>query len=126
MSSVLSAVLPGGTMKVILDLPYVYSIIISSVVAIVYTLLGGLYSVAYTDVIQLILIFVSLVRKALLQRAETLWTQNQVNVFVFAVGLRSLPDDQPSLCGHFSDGVQPDLPGPLGGHGGAGRGREVV
>ncbi|XP_037546013.1 high affinity choline transporter 1-like [Nematolebias whitei] len=50
----------GGTMKVILDLPYIYSIIISSVVAIVYTLLGGLYSVAYTDVIQLILIFVSL------------------------------------------------------------------
>ncbi|XP_076001440.1 high affinity choline transporter 1-like isoform X2 [Genypterus blacodes] len=50
----------GGTMSVILDLPYVYSIIISSVVAIIYTLLGGLYSVAYTDVIQLILIFVSL------------------------------------------------------------------
>lgn len=50
----------GGTMAVILDLPYVYSILISSVVAIVYTLLGGLYSVAYTDVIQLILIFISL------------------------------------------------------------------
>ncbi|KAM6971791.1 high affinity choline transporter 1-like [Aplochiton taeniatus] len=50
----------GGTMSVILDLPYIYSIFISSVVAIVYTLLGGLYSVAYTDVIQLILIFVSL------------------------------------------------------------------
>ncbi|XP_070771118.1 high affinity choline transporter 1-like isoform X1 [Enoplosus armatus] len=50
----------GGTMSVILDLSYVYSIIISSVVAITYTLLGGLYSVAYTDVIQLILIFVSL------------------------------------------------------------------
>ncbi|XP_071264336.1 high affinity choline transporter 1-like [Salvelinus alpinus] len=50
----------GGTMSVILDLPYVYSICISSVVAIIYTLLGGLYSVAYTDVIQLILIFLSL------------------------------------------------------------------
>ncbi|XP_069386112.1 high affinity choline transporter 1-like [Paralichthys olivaceus] len=50
----------GGTMSVILDLSYIYSIIISSVVAIIYTLLGGLYSVAYTDVIQLILIFVSL------------------------------------------------------------------
>ena len=48
-------------MSVILDLPYVYSICISSVVAIIYTLLGGLYSVAYTDVIQLILIFLSLV-----------------------------------------------------------------
>lgn len=53
-------------MSVILDLPYVYSIIISSVVAIIYTLLGGLYSVAYTDVIQLILIFISLVRNRLL------------------------------------------------------------
>lgn len=53
-------------MSVILDLSYVYSIIISSAVAIVYTLLGGLYSVAYTDVIQLILIFVSLVHKLLL------------------------------------------------------------
>ncbi|XP_068606616.1 high affinity choline transporter 1-like [Brachionichthys hirsutus] len=50
----------GGTMSVILDLSYGYSIVISSVVAIIYTLLGGLYSVAYTDVIQLILIFVSL------------------------------------------------------------------
>ncbi|XP_035033567.1 high affinity choline transporter 1 [Hippoglossus stenolepis] len=50
----------GGTMSVILDLSYVYSIVISSVVAIIYTLLGGLYSVAYTDVIQLILIFFSL------------------------------------------------------------------
>ncbi|XP_068178529.1 high affinity choline transporter 1-like [Antennarius striatus] len=50
----------GGTMSVILDLSYAYSIVISSVVAIIYTLLGGLYSVAYTDVIQLILIFISL------------------------------------------------------------------
>lgn len=48
-------------MSVILDLSYVYSIIVSSVIAIIYTLLGGLYSVAYTDVIQLILILVSLV-----------------------------------------------------------------
>lgn len=48
-------------MRVILDLSYAYSIIISAVVAIIYTLLGGLYSVAYTDVIQLILIFISLV-----------------------------------------------------------------
>lgn len=60
--SFLSSVVSGGTMSVILDLSYVYSIVVSSVVAIIYTLLGGLYSVAYTDVIQLILIFVSLVR----------------------------------------------------------------
>ncbi|XP_040002954.1 high-affinity choline transporter 1-like isoform X2 [Xiphias gladius] len=50
----------GATMSVILELPYVYSIWISSAVAIVYTLLGGLYSVAYTDILQLSLIFLSL------------------------------------------------------------------
>lgn len=50
----------GATMSVILDLPYSISVWISSSVAIVYTLLGGLYSVAYTDVIQLSLAFLSL------------------------------------------------------------------
>lgn len=48
-------------MSVILDLSYTVSIWISAAVAITYTLMGGLYSVAYTDIIQLILIFVSLV-----------------------------------------------------------------
>ncbi|XP_029926920.1 high-affinity choline transporter 1-like [Myripristis murdjan] len=50
----------GVTMSVILDLSYTVSVWISAAVAIIYTLLGGLYSVAYTDIIQLILIFVSL------------------------------------------------------------------
>ncbi|XP_077350633.1 high affinity choline transporter 1-like isoform X3 [Festucalex cinctus] len=50
----------GVTMSVVLDLPYAVSIWISAAVAITYTLLGGLYSVAYTDVIQLVLIFISL------------------------------------------------------------------
>ncbi|XP_068590811.1 high-affinity choline transporter 1-like [Cebidichthys violaceus] len=50
----------GATMTVILDLPYAYCVWISSAVAIIYTLLGGLYSVAYTDVIQLCLVFLSL------------------------------------------------------------------
>lgn len=79
--SLLCCVVPGGTMSVILDLSYVYSIIISSVVAIVYTLLGGLYSVAYTDVIQLILIFVSLVRNifwSIHTAAIEWWTPPQV------------------------------------------------
>ena len=52
-------------MSVILDLPYTLCIWISAAVAIVYTLMGGLYSVAYTDVIQLTLIFVSLVSSSL-------------------------------------------------------------
>ncbi|XP_076025538.1 high-affinity choline transporter 1-like [Genypterus blacodes] len=50
----------GVTMSVILDLSYTASIWISAAVAITYTLMGGLYSVAYTDIIQLILIFISL------------------------------------------------------------------
>ncbi|KAF7650402.1 hypothetical protein LDENG_00126510 [Lucifuga dentata] len=50
----------GATMSVILDLPFSICIWISAAVAIVYTLLGGLYSVAYTDIIQLILMFISL------------------------------------------------------------------
>ncbi|XP_076015612.1 high-affinity choline transporter 1-like [Genypterus blacodes] len=50
----------GATMSVILDLPYSLCIWISATVAIIYTLLGGLYSVAYTDVVQLILVIVSL------------------------------------------------------------------
>ncbi|XP_034739588.1 high-affinity choline transporter 1-like [Etheostoma cragini] len=50
----------GATMSVILDLPYSVCIWISAAVAIIYTLLGGLYSVAYTDIIQLTLIFFSL------------------------------------------------------------------
>ncbi|XP_054633633.1 high affinity choline transporter 1-like isoform X2 [Dunckerocampus dactyliophorus] len=50
----------GGTMSIILELPFIISILISAAVSIVYTFLGGLYAVAYTDIIQLIFIFVSL------------------------------------------------------------------
>ncbi|XP_035286880.1 high-affinity choline transporter 1-like [Anguilla anguilla] len=50
----------GGTMGIILDISSFYSICISAAVAIIYTLLGGMFSVAYTDVIQLVFIFVSL------------------------------------------------------------------
>lgn len=45
----------------VLDLQHMYSVMISAAIAVIYTLLGGLYSVAYTDVIQLIFIFVGLV-----------------------------------------------------------------
>ena len=48
-------------MSVVLDFSYSICIWISAAIAIIYTLLGGLYSVAYTDVIQLILVFISLV-----------------------------------------------------------------
>ena len=51
----------GATMHVILDLPFGVCIWISAAVAIAYTVLGGLYSVAYTDVVQLSLTLLSLV-----------------------------------------------------------------
>ncbi|XP_041645674.1 high-affinity choline transporter 1-like [Cheilinus undulatus] len=50
----------GGIMNVVLDLPFAVCNWISAAVAIIYTLLGGLYSVAYTDIIQLFLIFFGL------------------------------------------------------------------
>ncbi|XP_008319947.1 high-affinity choline transporter 1-like [Cynoglossus semilaevis] len=50
----------GGTMSVVLDVSYTVCVWISAAIVIIYTLLGGLYSVAYTDVVQLILIFISM------------------------------------------------------------------
>ncbi|NXU49891.1 SC5A7 protein, partial [Turnix velox] len=50
----------GATMKVILDIGGSLAIIISACAVVLYTLLGGLYSVAYTDVIQLVFITLSL------------------------------------------------------------------
>ncbi|XP_052781721.1 high-affinity choline transporter 1-like [Mya arenaria] len=50
----------GATLSVILELDTKISIIISACIAVFYTLFGGLYSVAYTDVVQLICIFVGL------------------------------------------------------------------
>ncbi|XP_034720364.1 high affinity choline transporter 1-like [Etheostoma cragini] len=50
----------GATMSVILELPFSVCVWISAAVAIIYTVLGGLYSVAYTDVVQLSLVLVSL------------------------------------------------------------------
>lgn len=51
----------GVTLSVFSDLPLSLCIWISAAVAVVYTVLGGLYSVAFTDVIQLSLVFCSLV-----------------------------------------------------------------
>ncbi|XP_071946763.1 high-affinity choline transporter 1-like isoform X2 [Antedon mediterranea] len=50
-SAILAAL--GSTFSVILDINKTASIIISACIAMFYTLFGGLYSVAYTDVVQL-------------------------------------------------------------------------
>ncbi|XP_051882331.1 high-affinity choline transporter 1 [Pristis pectinata] len=57
-AAVLSAL--GATLSVIVDIDINLSVIISAVIAIFYTLVGGLYSVAYTDVVQLFCIFLGL------------------------------------------------------------------
>lgn len=51
----------GATMSVVLDLPFSVCVWISAAVAIIYTVLGGLYSVAHTDVVQMSLVLLSLV-----------------------------------------------------------------
>lgn len=56
-------------MTLILGLSVSISIVISASVCIGYTILGGLYAVAYTDVIQLVFIFVSLVRNMKLEHS---------------------------------------------------------
>ncbi|XP_078494543.1 high-affinity choline transporter 1 [Ciona intestinalis] len=50
----------GGTLHVIIDLHITAAVIVSACIAVVYTMVGGLYSVAYTDVVQLICIFIGL------------------------------------------------------------------
>ena len=49
-------------MTVIVGLSNVWAVVTSAVVVVLYTLAGGLFSVAYTDIIQLTCIFVGLVR----------------------------------------------------------------
>lgn len=51
----------GATLSVIVDININMSVVISALIAIFYTLVGGLYSVAYTDVVQLFCIFIGLV-----------------------------------------------------------------
>lgn len=51
----------GSTLSVIMELEPRPAIIISAAVALFYTLIGGLYSVAYTDIVQLFCIFFGLV-----------------------------------------------------------------
>ncbi|KAJ8303640.1 hypothetical protein KUTeg_020036 [Tegillarca granosa] len=58
-AAILSAL--GTTLSIIMDLDTSISIIVSACVAVFYTFFGGLYSVAYTDVIQLLCIAVGLV-----------------------------------------------------------------
>ena len=49
-----SYILPlGATLAIILMVPLDPAVVISALIAVFYTWIGGLYSVAYTDVVQL-------------------------------------------------------------------------
>ena len=54
---------PGSTISIIVDWDQTMSVMVSACVAIVYTVLGGLWSVAYTDVVQLLCIALGLVTR---------------------------------------------------------------
>ena len=51
----------GATVSVVVNLDRVTSIIVSACISVFYTLIGGFYSVVFTDIIQLLSIFVGLV-----------------------------------------------------------------
>ncbi|KAJ1118129.1 hypothetical protein NDU88_006324 [Pleurodeles waltl] len=57
-AAILSAL--GATISVIVDINITMAVIVSALIATLYTLVGGLYSVAYTDVVQLFCIFFGL------------------------------------------------------------------
>ncbi|XP_037616691.1 high affinity choline transporter 1-like [Sebastes umbrosus] len=57
-ASILGAL--GGTISVVMDISSSLAVVISASVAVLYTLMGGLYSVAYTDVIQLSFMLIGL------------------------------------------------------------------
>ncbi|KAM4538275.1 high affinity choline transporter 1-like [Fundulus diaphanus] len=71
----------GVTVSVFSDLPLSLSTWISAAVAILYTVLGGLYSVAFTDVIQLTLVFCSLWLCAPFVLASDVYSDLSLTVF---------------------------------------------
>ena len=51
----------GATLAVIINMQIDAAVILSALIAVMYTWIGGLYSVAYTDVVQLACILIGLV-----------------------------------------------------------------
>ncbi|XP_027208714.1 high-affinity choline transporter 1 [Penaeus vannamei] len=97
-AAILSAL--GSTLAVILDLSNNVSIIVSAAIAVVYTLFGGLYSVAYTDVVQLFCIFIGLwisIPFALMHEAVGSLSLNETD------WLGSIDADTPWVWGEWTD-----------------------
>ena len=51
---------------------FVWAVVISEAVSILYTFTGGLYSVAYTDIVELICLFLALVRVLMKTNNDTI------------------------------------------------------
>lgn len=78
----------GATLAVIIDMNQSASVILSACIAVFYTLFGGLYSVAYTDVIQLFCIFIGLVSWYAISEIELKFETRQ-NAYIFFSSLLS-------------------------------------
>ncbi|CAL1528668.1 unnamed protein product [Lymnaea stagnalis] len=84
----------GSTLSVIMDMEPRPAIIVSACVALFYTLIGGLYSVAYTDVVQLFCIFFGLwisVPFAMTHPAASNIAVNATENWIHPIPVSSLP-----------------------------------
>ena len=77
----LSKTISGASLAIIIDLNLNSAVIMSAMIAFMYTWIGGLYSVAYTDVVQLACIAIGLVRKLRILYYNCL--HNMVNSFLW-------------------------------------------
>ena len=80
-AAILSAL--GATISVVLGLNRIPSVVASCCIAVFYTLLGGLYSVVYTDIIQLICIFIGLVSVLLVYFGDIQFHEHSLSLVVF-------------------------------------------
>jgi high affinity choline transporter 7 len=83
-----AGVIKGATLSVVLGLNMNASVILSALIAVFYTFTGGLYAVAYTDVIQLVCIFIGLwvcIPAALLQDKTTNLSHN-ASIWIGTIG----------------------------------------
>lgn len=124
-------------MSVILNLPFAYSVWISAAVAIVYTLFGGLYAVAYTDVLQLLLTFVCLVSYKKIQAFIALMRFDLsghpcfilfcfvLSCLFFAVVMHTFCSKQLCSSRHYKDCLELHIPRTLDRHVGPGQHVEV-
>ena len=122
---------PGATMSVVLDLSFSVCVWISAAVAIIYTSLGGLYSVAYTDVIQISLVLLSLVSFFFFAQWNSklksilLYFDSAAWFLLLPVAVCAFCSDEWRLHRHHQDGLQPHTSGPLARHAGVWWRREV-